>query len=115
MLKKDPTRSAMGSFTDFNVWRRELRTEEMVNFTECRQEMVGSLLAWNSEDWTFTSDIEEEEFSVETVDFNSLCSSRPRLTIFPERITAQEAFRLCSVFGGDLVVTREEAQYVEVR
>ena len=87
----------------------------MINFTECRQEMAGSLLPWNSQDWTFTPDIEEEEFSVETVDFQSLCSSRARLTIFPERITAQAASELCAVFGGDLVVTREESQYVEVR
>ena len=104
----------MGSFTDFNVWRTELSTEEMINFTECRQEMAGNLLAWNSEDWTFTPDIEEEEFSVERVDFRSLCSSRARLTMFPERLTALQAFHLCGVFGGDLVVTREEAQYVEV-
>ena len=60
----------MGSFTDFNVWRTELSTEEMINFTECRQEMAGNLLAWNSEDWTFTPDIEEEEFSVERIDFS---------------------------------------------
>ena len=113
-MKKHPQLSAMGSLTDFNVWDRELSTEEMINLTLCRAEMVGSLLAWDSQDWIFTEHIGEDEFSVESVDFSSLCSSKERLTIFPESLTADESFELCETFGGNLVVTKDKSDYDEV-
>ena len=114
VLMKDPTVSAMGSFTDFNVWDVELSSEEMINFTLCRGQVEGSLLPWNSEDWTFTEDIGEDEFSVETVEYKDLCWSKERLTVFPDRLTVQAGFELCQVLGGDLVVTKQEEDYEEV-
>ena len=113
-MRKHPTVSAVGSLTDFNVWDVELSSEEMINLTLCGAEMKGSLLPWNSEDWAFTEDIGEDEYSVEDVDYNSLCSPKQRLTIFPERITAQEAFDLCEVFGGTMVITKQKSDYIEV-
>ena len=74
MKKLNPSASTMGSFTDFNVWSSSLNEEEMVDFTRCRKEMVGSLIPWNKEDWTFTQGIGPEEYEVETVDFYSMCS-----------------------------------------
>ena len=114
VMMKDPTVSAMGSFTDFNVWDVELSSEEMINFTLCRNQVEGNLLPWNSDDWTFTQDIEEDEFSVETLEYEDLCMRKERLTIFPERQTVEAGFALCEVLGGDLVITKKESDYVEV-
>ena len=47
MKKLSPLASAMGSFTDFNVWSRVLSDEEMVGFTNCRQMLQGDLIPWN--------------------------------------------------------------------
>ena len=47
MKKTSPTASAMGSFTDFNVWGRVLSHEEMIGFTSCEQFMQGDLIPWN--------------------------------------------------------------------
>ena len=77
MMKKWlASNSAMGSFTDFNVWDRELSEEEMAEFTRCGSLMRGSLIPWNSSDWMFTPDIAPEEYSLETVEFSSMCSPK---------------------------------------
>ena len=76
MKKWLASNSAMGSFTDFNVWDRELSEEEMVEFTRCGSLMRGSLIPWNSSDWMFTPDIAPEEYRMETVEIRSMCSSK---------------------------------------
>ena len=66
----------MGSFTDFNVWDRELSEDEMVEFTRCGIQMRGSLIPWNSSDWMFTPGIARGEYRLETVEFSSMCSPK---------------------------------------
>ena len=68
--------SAMGSFSDFNVWDMELTLEQMREFTQCKGRMKGNLIPWDINDWTVTSDIGPDEYSFETVDFRSLCEEK---------------------------------------
>ena len=76
MKKKCYGVSAMGSFTDFNVWDKELTLEQMRQFTQCKVRMMGNLIPWDINDWTVTTDISSYEYRYETVDFRSLCSTK---------------------------------------
>ena len=73
-MRKLQNVAAMGSFTDFNVWSVELSEEEMKDFTKCVRRMKGNLIPWNIDDWMFTPDIQPQEYSQESVDFNTMCS-----------------------------------------
>ena len=75
MRKLSENVAAMGSFTDFNVWSVELSEEEMKDFTTCVRRMKGNLIPWNIEDWMFTPDIQPDEYTQESVDFATMCSS----------------------------------------
>ena len=66
--------AAMGSFTDFNVWDKELSDKEMKDFTKCVKDMKGNLIGWNIADWMFTDDIQDNEYIQETVSLDSMCS-----------------------------------------
>ena len=63
----------MGSFTDLNVWSKDLTEDEMREFTKCGSMMRGDLIPWNIDDWMFTPDIDPSEYKVESVDFDSMC------------------------------------------
>ena len=63
----------MGSFTDLNVWSKDLTEDEMREFTKCGSMMNGDLIPWNIDDWMFTPDIDPSEYKVESVDFDSMC------------------------------------------
>ena len=76
MKKKCYGKSAMGSFTDFNVWDKELTLEQMRQFTQCKVRMEGNLIPWDINDWMVTSDVSPDEFRFETVNFKSLCSTK---------------------------------------
>ena len=78
MKKSTPLSTAMGSFTDFNVWKVELSDEHMKQFTECGTMMRGDLIPWNISDWMFTPDIQPDEYQLETVQFDSMCSPKVR-------------------------------------
>ena len=76
MTKKCADASAMGSFTDFNVWDQELTLEQMRQFTLCNVRMKGNLIPWDINDWTVTSDVSPDEYRFETVEFRNLCSEK---------------------------------------
>ena len=83
-MRKLQNVAAMGSFTDFNVWSVELSEEEMKDFTKCVRMMKGNLIPWNISDWMFTPDIQPDEYSQETVEFHTMCSTNVTfLTLFP--------------------------------
>ena len=68
--------SAMGSFSDFNVWDKELTLDQMRDFTQCKVRMKGNLIPWDINDWTVTSDVSPDEYRFETVEFRNLCSEK---------------------------------------
>ena len=115
MRKQNQNIAAMGSFTDFNVWSRALSDDEMKNFTQCVSMMKGNLISWNISDWMVTDDITEDEYSRESVDFDSMCSPRDKITIFPEHIPLEDSMDLCTAFGGTLSITRTQQDYNDVR
>ena len=82
MQKRSNSRVAFGKFTDFNVWESELSDTEMNDFTTCKSEMKGDLIDWNIDDWRFTDGIATDEYSVETVDYNSFCLNTNVRTVF---------------------------------
>ena len=82
MQKRSNSRVALGKFTDFNVWESELSDTEMNDFTTCKNEMKGDLIDWNINDWRFTDGISTDEYSVETVDYNSFCLNTNVRTVF---------------------------------
>ena len=129
MKKSTPLSTAMGSFTDFNVWKVELSDEQMKQFTECGTMMRGDLIPWNISDWMFTPDIQPDEYQLETVQFDNICSPtvnfyakfvfymlefQEKLILFPERIRFQDSINLCESFGGTLVITETEEDYIQV-
>ena len=79
MKKKCYGLSAMGSFTDFNVWDKELTLKEMRDFTQCKVRMEGNLISWDINDWTVTSDVKPDECRLETVEFRNLCSEKVKI------------------------------------
>ena len=91
MLKLTESRSAIGRFTDFNVWDEELTVERMRDFTSCKANITGNRIAWDVDDWTVTKGIEEDEYRTESVDFSSLCYTTPRLTAFPQLLTLRQS------------------------
>ena len=50
-----------------------LTDEEMKDFTLCKQMMIGDLIPWNINDWTFTDGISNDEYLIESVEYKSLC------------------------------------------
>ena len=92
MTKLPESRSALGRFTDFNLWEEELSVERMRDFTSCRPGISGNKIAWSAADWTVTEGIQEEEFRIETVELSSLCSSQPRLTAFPALVSLRQGW-----------------------
>ena len=82
MKKYTPLATAMGSFTDFNVWKVELSDDQMKTFTECGSLMKGDLIPWNINDWMFTPDIQQDEYKLETVEFESMCSPKVNFSNF---------------------------------
>ena len=76
MRKLNQNTAFMGSFTDLNVWGKELTEEQMTEFTKCGSMMSGDLIPWNIDDWMFTPDIDPSEYKVESVDFDSMCQPR---------------------------------------
>ena len=115
MWKWTNQRVALGSFTDFNVWKSELTDKEMIEFTTCKNIMNGDLIKWDINDWTFTDGISNDEFSIENVNFESLCPNKEEnLTLFPERFVVDESMFLCQKFGGNIVFTKTEHDYQKV-
>ena len=115
MRKLNQNVAAMGSITDINVWSVELTEDQMKEFTKCVSKVKGNLIPWNIDDWMFTPDITEDEYSRETVDFHSMCSPVEKITIFPERIPVDESMDLCTKFGGTLIITHSTQDFVDVK
>lgn len=99
MRKWSQSVSAMGSFTDFNVWNRDLTEAEMKDFTNCLKEMKGDLIEWNIDDWMFTEDIDEIEYTTEEINLDSMCKFKVCCENSSNATASKTALQLLRMFS----------------
>ena len=103
-----------GSFTDFNVWDTVLPLEEMKKFTLCQEDLAGSLLPWNGDNWEMTPEIPAAEYEIIELDFSEICSRSSKYLFLAERMMFRECVEVCQQFQGTMAYTDSEAEYREV-
>ena len=103
-----------GSFTDFNVWDTFLPLEEMKKFSLCQEDLAGSLLPWNGDDWEMTPEIPAEEYKIIDLDFSEICARSSKYLFLAERIMFPESVKVCQQFQGTMAYTDSDAEYRQV-
>ena len=79
-----------GQVTDFNMWKRALTTQEMMDYTTCKRMLKGDMINWDTSKWELENMSERE-----TSDEEICVSPRPGNVLFPEKRTFADIRSFC--------------------
>ena len=94
--------SPEGQVSDFNIWKRELTAQEMIDFTSCNKMLKGDLVNWDETEWELVN-----MTSRDAPDAEVCISPRPGHVLYPELRLLHDFIKFCPRFNGHLSVIRD--------
>ena len=93
----DEEQAFFGSISELNIWNTNISSAMIMDMATCQSNEKGNILAWKKEKLVFRNVVVKD-----IIDITSLCKSKRRFVIFPQKYLLGSAPEVCATHGGTM-------------